>query len=165
MLYAHAPVFTSPRKHPPGDERAAEGPDAELPAEASTRRAATPGGYFLKQVHNRPAQLAALQTTVAQSLSSSVAQPTPPSVARRSAQRRAGRASKKRASHCRRAAALFAGHAGAREGDGTCAQVWSVFKACWNACKQWPCISNKAMRAPTPAARCHCRDDFGGRGE
>ena len=32
MLHTHAPVFGPPRKHLPADERAAEGPDAELPA-------------------------------------------------------------------------------------------------------------------------------------
>ena len=96
MLHTHAPVFGPPRKHPPSDERAAEGPDAELPAAERASDAARTrnplGGTSLIQVHRQtcPA-LAALQTTVAQPLSSSVAQPTLPSVARRSEQKK-GRA-------------------------------------------------------------------------
>eukprot|EP00946_MAST-07B_sp_MAST-7B-sp1_P003362 g3362.t1 len=120
MLHTHAPVFGPPRKHPPADERAAEGPDVELPvAERASDAARTRnslGGSPFKQVNRQtcPA-LAALQTTVAQSLSSSVAQPTPPRVARRSAQKK-GRTRVKKVGKPlpARRGADFAGHAGVR---------------------------------------------------
>ena len=120
MLHTHALVSTSPRKHPPADERAAEGPDADLPAAERASDAARTRppleGTSLKQVNRQtcPA-LAALQTTVAQPLSPSVAQPLPPSVARRSA-RKEGRTRVQNAFKplpANRGAALR-GHAGAR---------------------------------------------------
>ena len=120
MLHTHAPVFGPPRKHPPADERAAEGPDAELPAAKRASDAARTRnsleGTSLKQVHRQtcPALLD-LQTTVAQPLSSSVAQPTPPSVARRSARKESQtRVQNEGKPLPARRGADFAGHAGAR---------------------------------------------------
>ena len=122
MLQTHAPVSAPPLEQLPADERAAEGPDAELPAaERASDAARTRNpleGTSLKQVNRQtcPA-LAALQTTVAQSLSSSVAQPTPPSVARRSAQKKGRtRVQNKGKPLPASRGADFAGHAGAREG-------------------------------------------------
>ena len=121
MLNTHAPVSAPPRKHPPADERAARGvrtpscPPRERASDAARTRNPLEG-TSLKQVHRQtcPA-LAALQTTVAQSLSSSVAQPSPPHVARRSAQKE-GRARVQEEGQPlpARRGADFAGHAGAR---------------------------------------------------
>ena len=120
MLQTHAPVSAPPLEQLPADERAAEGPDAELPAAKRASDAARTRnpleGTSLKQVNRQtcPA-LAALQTTVAQSLSSSVAQPTPPSVARRSAQKKGRtRVQNKGKPLPASRGADFAGHAGAR---------------------------------------------------
>ena len=120
MFHTHAPVFGPPLEQLPADERAAEGPDAELPAAERVSDAARTRnpleGTSLKQVNRQtcPA-LAALQTTVAQSLSSSVAQPSPPHVARRSAQKKGRtRVQKESKPLPARRGADFAGHAGVR---------------------------------------------------
>ena len=118
MLHMHAPVF-GPYKHPPADERAVEGPDAELPAaERASDAARTRNslGGTLIQVHRQTcAALLDLQTTVAHSLSSSVAQSSPPSVARRSAQKKGlTRVQNEGTPLPARGGADFAGHAGVR---------------------------------------------------
>ena len=121
MLNTHAPVSAPPRKHPPGDERADEGPDDEwLAAEGASDAARTrkpPEDTLLKPANRQTcAAQAAVQTTLAQPLSlTSVAQPLPPSAARRSA-RKEGRARVQNAFKplpANRGAALR-GHAGAR---------------------------------------------------
>ena len=120
MLHMHAPVFAPPRKHPPADERAAKGSDAEFPAakrasDAARTRNPLGGPPFTPADKQTFGGLLVWQTTVAQPLSPSVAQPTPPSVARRSAQKK-GRARVQKEGKALPASrgADFAGHAGVR---------------------------------------------------
>jgi hypothetical protein len=119
MLDTNAPVSTSPHKQLLADERAAEGPDAELPAAERASDAAhtrnSLEGTTLKPAHRQTcAGLLALQATVAQPLSSSVAQPTPPNAVRRSARREGWTGVQKEGKPLpARRGAGFAGHAGA----------------------------------------------------